>query len=131
MKKLILLMATLLVSIPALAGAPYDVTVNFNAPLTGGAPDGYNVYVDDCAATGPVGPAFGTVTPGQVFPAMLTVDGTYNICVRPFNATGELADPGQVATVVVADLPLPGPVDSIDVQVQCPNGGCTVNVTVN
>jgi len=115
----------------AFSGAPYDITVNFDPPLTGGAPASYNLYIDDCAITGPVAAPFASVTTGQTFVSALVADGTYDICVRPVNATGELADPGPVATIVGADLPLPGPVENLDIQVTCPTGGCTVNVTVN
>lgn len=146
------LLAVILATFAALtwAAPPYDITVNFDPPLTGGTPTGYNLYIDDCAASGPAGAAFGTVTSGQTFVAALPVDGSYLVCVRsyidkPFPTVdvcaGEPApdpailicenpDPGPVATIDVADLPV-GPVDNLDVTVQCPNGGCTINVTVN
>ncbi len=109
---------------------PYDVTVTFTPPITGGAPDGYNFYVDDCAVSGSVGAGI-SVTSGQTFPALIVADGTYQMCVRSFNAAGENPDPGQVATVVINDLPLPGPINSIGIQVTCPLSNCTINITVN
>jgi hypothetical protein len=124
------LLALLFVPLISLAAPPYDITVTFNPPLSGGTPDGYNFYVDDCAVTGPVGAPVGTVTSGQTFVGLITADGTYQMCVRSFNAAGENPDPGPVATVEIADLPLPGPVENLDIQVTCPTGGCTVTVTV-
>ena len=79
----------LLLVAPAFAAPPYDVTVTFSPPLIGGAPDGYNLYVDDCAVTGPLGAATGSVTSGQTFPALILADGTYQFCVRAFNSAGE------------------------------------------
>ena len=128
---LVALGIALLPSFVVQAAPPYDITVTFNAPTTGGAPDGYNFYVDDCAVGGPAGAPVGTVTSGQTFAGLITADGSYQMCVRAFNATGENPDPGPVATVDIADLPLPGPVENLDVTVACPNGGCTVTVTVN
>ena len=115
----------------AYSSPPYDILVTFNPPLSGGAPDGYNFYVDDCAVSGPVGAPVGTVTSGQAFVGLIAVDGTYQMCVRAFNAAGENPDPGPVATVDIADLPLPGPVENLDITVACPNGGCTVTVTIS
>ncbi len=125
MKKTFVFLAVLL-SVMAQAAPPYDVSVTFS--LVAGA-DSYLFFIDDCAGA-PIG-AGTPVTPGQTFPAILTADGTYLMCVRAENATGIQPDPGQVVTVVVNDLPLPGPINDLDIQVQCPNGGCTVNVTVN
>ena len=111
---------------------PYDITVTFNAPSTGGTVGGYNLYLDDCAVTGATGaPLVAGYTSGTLVPGALTADGIYQVCVRSFNSTGEILDPGPVATVDVSDLPLPGPIENLDVQVGCPNGGCTVTVTVN
>jgi hypothetical protein len=130
MKKILVLLL-LLFTAPAFALPPYDATITFTPPITGGTPDGYRLYVDDCAVTGPVATAVGTVTSGQTFTSLFLADGTYAVCVRAFNTAGENPNPGPVATVTVNDLPLPGPVNSLDVIVSCPNGGCTVNVTVN
>ena len=121
----------LLLPIMALAAPPYDVTVTFSPPSVGGAPDGYNLYVDDCAVSGPLGAAVGSVSSGQTFPGLILADGTYDFCVRAFNAAGENPDPGQVATAVINDLPIPGPVNSLGIQVTCPLSNCTINVTVN
>ena len=120
-----------LLSVVALAAAPYDLTVTFDPPVTGGPADGFNLYIDDCAASGPTAAPFATVTSGQTFTGALTADGSYQVCVRAFNATGETPDPGPVATVDVNDLPLPGPIQNLQISIACPNGGCTVNVNVN
>jgi hypothetical protein len=128
MKKVLALLS-LLVSFAAFAAPPYDLTVTFNAPTTGGAPDGYRLYINDCQPTGPQAAPFADVTSGQTFTGALTADGVYQVCVRPYNATGELADPGPVAIVDVSDLPLPGPITNLQIQIDCPNGGCTVNVS--
>jgi len=120
----------LLMTGTVLAAPPYDVTVTFSPPIIGGAPDGYNFYIDDCAPTGPIAAGLPVIS-GQTFPALIMADGTYLMCVRAFNGAGENPNPGQVATVTIADLPLPGPVNSLGITVQCPNGSCTVNVTVN
>ena len=134
------------------AAPPYDITVTFSPPVANQG-DGYNLYVDDCAATGAVAAPFSAVTSGQTFVGALTTDGTFDICVRAFNNKSdpavdlcpgdtvpdpaisicELPDPGpgMVATVTIGDLVLPNPAENLDVQVTCPNGGCTVTVTVN
>ena len=128
MKRLLLL--ALFMALPAAAAPPYDVTVTFTPPIVGGIPDGYNFYVDDCFATGALSPPVGSVVSGQTFPALIATDGTFEMCVRAFNAAGENPDPGQVATVVINDLPLPGPVNNLGIQVTCPTSNCTINVTV-
>jgi hypothetical protein len=114
----------------AFAAPPYDITVTFTPPITGGAPDGYNFYVGDCLATGPTAAPVGTVTSNQTFTGLITADGTYQMCVRAFNAAGENPDPGPVATVTIADIPLPGTVQNLNVTVDCPNSGCSVTVTI-
>jgi len=121
----------LLLPFVVLAAPPYDVTVTFTPPVTGGAPDGYNLYVDDCAVSGAVGAAVGTVTSGQTFPGLIVADGTYQFCVRAFNAAGEQPSAGQVATADISDLPLPGPVNNLGIQITCPASNCTVTVIVN
>ena len=128
MKKLLLLL--LFIPVLAFAAPPYDITVTFSPPITGGAPDGFNLYVDDCALTGAVLSPAGTVTSGQTFPGLIVADGTYQFCVRPFNSAGEQPDPGQVATADIADLPIPGPVNSLGIQVDCPLSNCTINVVI-
>ena len=115
----------------ALAAPPYDITVTFTAPTTGGTPDGYNFYVNDCAATGPIGAPVGVVTSAQTFDGLITADGSYQMCVRPFNAAGELADPHRVATMDIGELLLPGPVENLNVTADCPNGPCSVTVIIN
>ena len=119
----LLLIATLVSAAP-----PYDVTVTFS-PATGA--DTYNFYVDDCSVGGPVSAPVASVVSGQSFPALITADGTYLMCVRSVNGAGENPDPGQVATVIINDLPLPGPINSLGIQVTCPLSNCTINVTVN
>ena len=120
----------LLMTGTVLAAPPYDVNVTFSPPIIGGAPDGYNFYIGDCAVTGPIGAGLPVIS-GQTFPGLITADGTYQMCVRAFNAAGENPDPGLVATVVINDLPLPGPVQNLGIQVTCPASNCTINVTVN
>ena len=124
------LLLLLLLPFAALAAPPYDVTVTFSPPLSGGVPDGYNLYVDDCAVSGPIGSAEGSVTSGQTFPSLILADGTYEFCVRAFNAAGENPDPGQVATAIIDDLPLPGAVENLGIQVTCPTSNCVINVTI-
>ena len=129
MKRFSLLAAlSLLIAAPiAFAQTTIVTTVNFDVPITGGAPDGYRLYVDDCAASGPTAAPVGTVTSGQEFTGILPGVGTYDVCVRPFNATGELADPGPVANVVIGAA-LPGPVENLDVIITCrDSGGSTVS----
>ena len=116
------------VFLPAIAWAvSYDVTVTFTA---GVGATSHNLYVDDCGPA-PVGLAVGTVITGQTFPALILVDGTYEFCVRSENAAGESPDPGQVATVTITDIPLPGPIGNLNVTVACPTGSCSVSVTIN
>jgi len=131
MKTIAAIFLAVLLPLITLAGPPYDIAVTFDPPLTGGAPVGFNLYIDDCAVTGPIAAPFGTVTTGQTFVGALTLDGTYAICVRAFNSAGEPPNPGPVATVTVADVPLPGTVQNLNVTASCPNGGCTVIVTIN
>lgn len=125
----------------AQAVPPYDIDVIFSPPLTGGTPATYNFYVDDCAQTGPLAAPRATVTPGETLLAEITVNGTYEMCVRAVNATAEYSGPITVATVVIEDLPPPGPVEGFDINVTCRDGGgavipcagsgVTVTVTVN
>ena len=129
-----LLLCVLVFSVPgaALSAPPYDVTVTFSPPTTGGAPDGYNLYIDDCAATGPVGAGM-SVTSGQKFLSALTVDGTYLLCVRAFNTEGVQPGPGAVVPVdTLMDL-IPGELQSltinivlqgVNVQIICDSTGC-------
>ncbi len=127
MKRLLIL---LLLPFAALAAPPYDVTVTFSPPSSGGAVNGYNLYVDDCAVSGAIGAAAGTVTSGQTFPSLIVADGTYQFCVRAFNAAGEQPDPGQVATAIISDLPIPGPIQNLGIQITCPASNCTINITI-
>ncbi len=116
---------------PAFAAPPYDITVTFTPPSAGPVPGSYNLYIDDCAVSGPLSAPFGQVSSGQTFVAALPIDSIYEVCVRSVNVTGENPNPGPVATIAVADLPIPNPVENLDVAVSCPNGGCTITVTVN
>ena len=113
----------------AFATPPYDITVTFSPPSLGPPPDSYNLYIDDCAATGPLGAAFASVTTGQTFTGALTADGIYQVCVRAVNAAGEQPDPGPVATIDVTTLTVPNPPENLTVTVQCPNGACTVIIS--
>jgi len=130
MKRLLTVVLGFLMTTIALAAPPYDITATFSPPITGGVPDGYNLYVDDCAVNGAIGAPVGSVVSGQTFPGLIVADGTYQLCVRAFNAAGEQPDPGQVATAIIADLPLPGPVNNLGIQVTCPTSNCTINVTI-
>lgn len=121
----------LLCAAVAFSAPPYDVTVTFDPPSTGSPPDSYNFYIDDCAITGPVGAPFAAVTSGQTFTGALTADGSFLMCVRTVNGAGENPDPGPVANVDVFDLPLPGVIENLSITIDCPNGSCTVNVSVN
>ena len=118
-----------------MAAPPYDVTVTFTAiPATG-----FNFYMDDCAVSGPIGLPIGEVISGQKFSSLVVADGTYQFCVRAFNDGVDPAGnpirvenpgPGQVATAVISDLPLPGTIDNLGIQVTCPTSNCTINVTI-
>ena len=72
MKRVLLL----LLLMPAFTfAAPFDVTVTFSPPVTGGTPDGYNLYIDDCAPTGPIGAGI-SVASGQKLLVQITCDST-------------------------------------------------------
>jgi len=131
MKRFLLLLVALAFSILASAAPPYDVTVTFSAPATGGAPDGYSFYIDDCAVSGPIDAPTASAVAGQTFPAIIIADGTYLMCIRAFNAAGTQPDPGQVATADINDLPIPGPIQNLGIQVTCPASNCVVEVVVN
>ena len=124
----------LLLLMPAFtfAAPPYDVTVTFSPPVAGGTPDGYNLYIDDCAATGPVGVGMSAAS-GQKFLSALTVDGTFLLCVRAFNAEGVQPGPGAVVPVDTLMNLLPGELQSltihivlqgVNVQITCDLTGC-------
>jgi len=112
----------------AFSAPPYDVTVTFDPPSSGGPVDSYNFYIDDCAVTGPVGASVGQVISGDTFPAVVTADGSYDMCVRAVNVTGENPDPGPIATVVISQTPLPGEIENLDITVTCRDGGGAVVV---
>ena len=135
MKRLLLLLLLIpmfVLSESAKATPPYDVTVTFSSPISGGAPDGYNLYIDDCAATGPVGTGMSAAS-GQKFISALTVDGTYLLCVRAFNTEGIQPGPGAVVPVDTLMSLLPGELQSltinimlegVNVQITCDSTGC-------
>ena len=133
MKKLFLIGILLpLFPLFAVAAPPYDVTVTYGPPATGGTPDGYNLYINDCSVTGPVGAGMG-VTSGQKFIAALTADGTYLLCVRAFNAEGIQPGPGAIVPVDTLMSLIPGELQSltinivlegINVQITCDSTGC-------
>lgn len=111
----------------AFAAPPYDVTVTFD-PAPGAA--SYNLYVDDCAATGATGvPIVSGYVSGTVQTALLAVDGTFEICIRSVDSSAqELPNPGPVATVTVGPL---GTIQNLSITVDCPNGPCNVTTVVN
>lgn len=138
------LFCALFASVALSAPASYDVSVSFSPPTTGGAPDGYNFYVDDCAVSGALGAPAGSVPlggeAGTTFAGLLTSIGTYEMCVRAFNAAGEQPDPGQVATVNIVEN-APGVIGGFDVQITCrdtagavvvcADAGVDITVTIN
>lgn len=119
------LFAALLIPLVALAAPPYDLNLTWNIPATGGPVDGVRVYIDDCAVTGPVGaPAFDTSSPSPWTASnAITADGTYDVCIRGYNAGGEQPDPGLVATVTTAPIPVPAPLDTLSIEVVCRDSG--------
>ena len=132
LRTLLLCVLVFSVSGAALALPPYSVTVTYSPPITGGVPDGYNLYIDDCAATGPVGAGM-SVTSGQKILSALTVDGTYLLCVRAFNTAGVQPGPGAVVPVDTLMNLIPGELQSltiniilqgVNVQITCDSAGC-------
>lgn len=118
MRKLIVLIACLVAPI-AYAAPPYDLTLTFPAPTTGGTADGFNAYLDDCVVAGPAAaPLAANYVSGTKLDAVIPSDGTYEACVRGFNSGGEQPDPGVVVTFTVPEE-LPGPIDSLDIAVTC------------
>lgn len=111
----------------AFANPPYDVTATFD-PAPGAA--SYNLYIDDCAVTGPVGaPAVTAYVSGTAQTALITADGTFEICIRSVDASAqELANPGPVATVTIGPL---GTIQNLNITISCPNGPCAVTTIVN
>lgn len=116
-------MLCLFASTVALAQTIDIETITFNAPTTGGIVSGYNLYVDDCAATGATGAPIGTVTSGGGFTAVLDgTPGSYELCVRPFNSTGEQPDPAESKTVPVVPA-IPGPISNLEITIVCRDSG--------
>ena len=111
----------------ASAQPPYDVTATFD-PAPGAT--SYNLYVDDCAATGPVGaPVTTAYVSGTPVSALLTTDGTFQVCIRAVNATAqENPDPGPVATITVGPL---GTIQNLQIIIGCPNGPCVVSTVIS
>ena len=95
-------------------GPPYDMTVSFDPPSSGPAPDSYNVYINDCAASGATAAPFAAdMTSGQVFTNAITQNGSFEVCVRTVRTVeGENPDPGPVHLEV---LGLSGPVENLSV----------------
>lgn len=126
-----LLVAVVFAVVPLTASAapPYDVTATFTPPAvdaTHGAPTGYRLYKG--CATGQTKALVGTVTSGQKFTGLLTVDGSYSFCVHAFNATGE-GPRSNIANVVINDYdPAPGAATNFTVTVSC-DASCTVEIT--
>lgn len=103
----------ILLLFPALAfAAPGSIL--FDPPVTGGAPDGYRLYVD--------GTLVGPVTSGyeMAFPD----SGEVVIGVEAFNASGV----SLVERRVTITPTVPGPVQNLRIEVQC-DGRCSVTIT--
>lgn len=113
----------------AFSAPPYDATIVFTFPDNGTPIDSVDLYINDCAAGSPVGAPFGTITSGQTLPALITVDGVYEFCVRGVNAAGQSAGPGAVWVGTIAQLPIPPNSDSINVQIPC-DTPCIIQFTI-
>lgn len=109
--------------------ASYDVTVDFSPPSAGPVPDSYNLYLNDCAATGATAAPAATVTQGQKFVGLFPVDGSYTICVRPVNATGENPDPETVIPIDTLEAGLPGAIENLTITIEFPCGTGTCSRT--
>lgn len=120
------LIALLFCCAVAQAAPPYDLTLTFSEPTTGGTADGFNAYLDDCVVAGPAAaPLAGNYVSGTKLIGVIPADGTYVACVRGFNSGGEQPDPGVTATFTVPEE-LPGPVESLDIAVTCRDSAGTV-----
>ena len=117
------------VSGAALALPPYDATISFTFPATSTPIDSVDLYMNDCAPGAPLGLPVGQIVSGQIFPALITVDGSYEFCVRGVNAAGISAGPGAVWIGTIAQLNIPPDSDSIDVQIPC-NTPCIINFSI-
>ncbi len=149
-----LLVACAMFATAVCAAPPYDVSLTVTEPTVGEAPDGYNFYINDCAATGPTAAPFATdVTPaGQTFTAAVTTNGSFVMCVRSFKTKAdpavnfcegqavdpavlicETADPGNAfRNVDLADIvptPFPAPADDINITISGGSGSYTVTIT--
>ncbi len=113
----------------ALALPPYDTTISFTFPATSTPIDSVDLYMNDCAPGAPLGLPIGQITSGQTFAALITVDGTYEFCVRGVNAAGMSAGPGAVWIGTIAQLNIPPDSDSINVQIPC-DTPCVINFTI-
>ena len=152
MKNVILSVCIVLLMATASAAPPYGLVLTWQNAATGLQPDGYNFYINDCAATGATAAPAATIGNGgaETLNGILTADGVYLVCIRsltnkPNPATdqcpGDIApdptvlacenpDPGNATdTVDVSDFVLAQPAESLDVQVLCPNSGCVVIIT--
>lgn len=97
----------------AVHAAAYDGTVTFTPTNA----DGYRLYVNDCEPTGPVGAPIAEITSGERVTALIAQDGTYEVCVRAYNAAGETPDPGSVQRLEVQSLP--APISDLNVEIHC------------
>ena len=112
-----------------LAAPPYDVTIFFTFPATAIPIDSVDLYINDCASGTPVGLPFGQITSGQPLPALITVDGTYEFCVRGVNQAGMSLGPGAVWVGTIGQLNVPPDSDSINVQILC-DTPCIINFSI-
>lgn len=110
MLRSLLILALLL---PALAFAAPGAIL-FDPPVTGGAPDGYRLYVD--------GTLVGPIVSGHemAFPD----SGEVVIGVEAYNAAGASLVEQRVTITPTA----PGPVQNLRIEVEC-DGRCSVTIT--
>lgn len=111
------------------AAPPYDVTVQFDAPVvdaTHGPVEGYRLY-QGCRS-GETKTAIGEATSGQTFTGLLTADGEYSFCVHAFNSTGE--GPRSSVQVLTFDdfEPAPGAPLNFQITLTC-DASCSVNIS--
>ena len=120
-----------LITLPLLvyAAPPYDPTISFSFPDDGTPIDSVDLYMNDCAPGAPVGLPVGQIISGQTFPALITVDGAYEFCVRGINAAGMSQGPGAVWIGTIGQLNIPPNSDSINVQIPC-DTPCVINFSI-
>ena len=132
MKKIFVLVALLFTAL-ALAAVPASIVdVTYTLSATGPVPDSVNLYIDDCAVTGPVGAPFATLVAsgpqsGAPYDNAVTVEGIYQVCARVVNAVGITPDPGPVHVFDTAEFDLSSPINTLSITVEfaCGTGVCT------